>query len=266
MSQGEFILLIVSIALGPVAWTMLFYRLSGLERLGRERTNLWILAVIVIACTLVIAATLRLYSSPDVRDAPRYLALYLLLGLSWLRMSAFLTAYAGVSLRDDVIERNNPAAQWAIAGALLGATFCFAGGNIGSGPGWWVVVWCSTLATACLGAAWLLYEGLTSVADSITIDRDAAAGVRLGGLLASCGLILGRAVAGDWVSFQGTLEDLVRIGSAVLPLIGVAILVERSAKSTVARPHPSLLLAGVLPALAYSMVVTAYVAVLGPLP
>jgi len=203
------------------------------------------------------------YSAPDVRHAPQYLLLYLVLGLAWLRASAYGFTYAGLSLRDDVIERGNAAALAAVSGALAGVNFCYAGSNIGSGPGWWVVVFSGALATVGLGAIWLLVDQMTGVNDLVTIDRDPAAGARLGGLLAASGLIFGRAVAGDWNSVQATVEDFARIGWVVLPVAGAALLVERVAKPTVARPHPSAAAAGALPALVYLLFAAAYILAIG---
>jgi hypothetical protein len=208
-------------------------------------------------------AILLRYSAPDVRHAPQYLLLYLLLGLAWLRMSEFGFAYIGLSLRDDLIERRNMAALPAVSGALAGITLCYAGGNIGSGLGWWVVVFSGALATASLGAIWLLLDETTGVLDLVTIDRDPAAGVRVGGLLAASGLILGRAVAGDWHSVQATVEDFARIGWVVLPLAGAALFIERLAKPTVARPRPSVVAAGALPALVYLLFAAAYILAIG---
>ena len=59
--------------------------------------------------------------------------------------------------------------------------------NIGDGPGWWVVVFAAGLATAALFAAWLVLAQIGHGVDAVTIDRDLAAGVRLGAFLAACG-------------------------------------------------------------------------------
>ena len=129
-----------------------------------------------------------------------------------------------------LIAAGAPSAAVAIAGALLGITLCFAGGNIGDGPGWWVVVFSAGVATAGLFAAWLLLEALTGISDTVTIDRDLAAGVRLGGLLVACGLRLGWAVAGDWISAEATLRDFAANAWLVLVLLAIAVLVERVAR------------------------------------
>ncbi len=263
MSNDEFIVLLASLAFGPAAWTVLFVRLARVQRFGGRDAHLLILAGAIAACPLVLTVILLRYAASDVRHAPQYLLMYLLLGLAWLRASEFCLAYAGLSLRDDAIERRNLAALPAVSGALAGVTLCYAGGNIGNGPGWWVVVFSSALATLGLGAIWLLLDQTTGVNDLVTIDRDPAAGVRLGGLLAASGLILGRAVAGDWHSIQATVADFAHIGWVVLPVAGAALVVERLAKPTVARPHPPVFAAGALPALIYLLFATSYILMLG---
>ncbi len=48
------------------------------------------------------------------------------------------------------------------------------------------------------------------VSVSIVEERDLASGIRTGGLFIAVGLVLGRAVAGDWVSESATLRDFFR--------------------------------------------------------
>ena len=69
---------------------------------------------------------------------------------------------------------------------------CFAGGNVGDGPGWWVVVFCAALSTGALFLLWGALQAATDLADSIVIERDGASAVRLAGFLVACGLVLGR--------------------------------------------------------------------------
>src|SRR4029453_10538043 len=146
-------------------------------------------------------------SAHDVRDDPTYLFMYVLLGAAWVGVWIRLLAMTGVSKRDDVVERSNSSAALAVAGATLGITLCYAGGNIGDGPGWWVVVFSAALATLALFAAWLLLGFASGVSDAVTVDRDPAAGLRLAAFLIGCGLILGRAVAGDWESAAATVRE-----------------------------------------------------------
>ena len=106
------------------------------------------------------------------RDDPLYFVFYLLMGAAWVGGGARILSFFGLCARDDVIERGNRAAAAAIAGALLGITLCFAGGNIGDGPGWWVVVFCAVLSTGVLLLFWSILDRATGMADTITIDHD----------------------------------------------------------------------------------------------
>ena len=156
-------------------------------------------------------------------------------------------------------ERGNAAARPAIAGALGGAAGCYFGGNIGDGPGWWVVVACATIATASYFAAWVVLDRFARVNDAVTIERDVPSGVRLAGFLVASGLILGRAVAGDWHSLPATVRDFVLTAWPVVPLAGVAALLEPQVRPTPSRPRPSMMTAGIAPALLYLAAALAYV-------
>jgi hypothetical protein len=222
---------------------------------------------VLLAAPIVSAALLYLVlqtaSAYDVRDDWRYVVFYLVLGAAWVGVAAKLLPLAGVSVRDDVLERGNPAAAYAAGGALLAISLCFAGGNIGDGPGWWVVVFSAALATAALFALWLGLDTLAGLADTVTIDRDRAAGVRLAGFLVASGIILGRAVAGDWVSTGATVRDFVLVGWPVLPLLGVAAALERNLRPTPERAALPAATHGVLPALLFVGAAVAYVLLLG---
>jgi hypothetical protein len=146
---------------------------------------------------------------------------------------------------------------------MLGVTSSYAGGNIGDGPGWWVVIAAAIIATAALAVLWGLYERFTHASDAVTIERDVAAGHRLGGLLFGAGLIMGRGVAGDWVSMGATIADFVRVAWPAVLLLVLAIIIDRAARATPAQPEPSVTTLGVIPAMLYTMLGAAYVAWLG---
>jgi uncharacterized membrane protein YjfL (UPF0719 family) len=177
------------------------------------------------------------WASHDVRTAIEYLFMYSVMGLAWLRLGELSFAYAGISARDDVVERGNAAAALALSGALLAVMLCFAGGNVGDGPGWRVVVISAALATGGLLVAWQIVAAFTSVTDAVTIDRDPAAGMRLASFLVACGLILGRAVAGDWHSTDQTVQDFLRISPVVAVLVVLAFVIEPIGRPTAERPH-----------------------------
>ena len=265
LSNDESAVLMISLLFGPVGWGVFFYRLAGVRSpRGREPQVLIPGAVVaafavVVACVIGLAIVLMRYAADDVRSDTPYILMYLFLGLAWLRAGEFCFAYAGLSLRDDAVERGNNAAVPALGGALMAVTLCYAGGNVGSGPGWWVVLFSAALASACLALVWLVLEWTSKVSDLVTIERDVSAGVRFGGLLLACGMILGYGVAGDWHSTLDTLQDFGTVAWAVASLAAAAIGVERLARPTISRPRPPLLLAGVLPAAAYILLAAAYV-------
>ena len=244
MSPDEIIVTLAAVAFGPVAWIRWFLRTSGSALPGRGTAGLGVLGATIVGCSTLLLLVLVSWASQDVRTVIEYLFMYSVLGLAWLRLAELSFAYAGISVRDDVVERGNGAAAIALAGALVAVMLCFAGGNIGNGPGWWVVVFSAALATAGLMVAWQLFAALTSGTDAVTIDRDRAAGMRLAAFLVACGLILARSVAGDWLSVDQTVQDFLRM----LPLVGIlvvlAIVIEPIGRPTAQQPHPPLVTHG----------------------
>ena len=96
---------------------------------------------------------------------------------------------------------------WRLGGEMWGwysegelRSLCYAGANIGNGPGWWVVAFTAGLATASFAILWFLMDRLGRFSESITVDRDVASGIRLAAALVAIGLVLARAAAGDWHS------------------------------------------------------------------
>ena len=130
----------------------------------------------------------------------------------WIALAQISFAFLGVGLRDDVAERRNLAAGFAVAGFTIAVTCCVAASNIGDGPGFEVVLFCAALSTICLLALWAVAAQFSGIADAITIDRDLGTGIRTAGWLAGTGAILGACVAGDWISYDDTLKDFVRFG------------------------------------------------------
>jgi len=201
---------------------------------------------------------LRWWAADDVRYSGTYLTFYMAMGAAWVGFCTHWLGLLGISPREDVLERQNLAAAFAMIGALAGITFSFAGANIGNGPGWWVVVFSAGLSTLAFFGLWVVVECLTGVSESVTVERACSAGLRLGGFLAAAGMILGRAVAGDWVSAQATVQDFAVVAWPVLPLTVLAILVERLRLSDAdARDGGSL--AGVFVAAVYLTVAGLYV-------
>lgn len=262
MSPDELLVTMAAVFVGPVLWTAWLLRMSRL-RPFQGRVGIAPIAIALGACVALVFGILKIGASYDVVDAPQYLFMYVVLGLAWARVSELAFAYVGLSARDDVIERGNSAAVPAVIGGLVAVTLCYGGGNIGDGPGWFVVVFSAGLATGTLLLAWIALSHLTAIMDAVTIDRDPAAGVRLAAFLVSGGLVLGRAVAGDWNSAGATITDVVDVMPAVLAILIVAFIVERQARPTPQRPRSPLVAYGLLPATLYVGIAIATLSWLG---
>ncbi len=265
MSGDESFVQIICLAFVAFTWLPWLWEAFICARLGARFKDRWILFVDPLICAAILYAVLRLYSSLDVRDSPVYTLFYLVMGMAWVGLAArYFLPYFGLSSRDDVVERKNPAAAHAIGGALLGITLCFAGGNIGNGPGWWVVVFSATLSTGAFFLLWALLDRFTGLSDAVTVERDPASGLRLGGYFLASGLILGRAVAGDWVSMEETVIDFGKVAWPVLLLWLAAVLLERTFRPTKETPLPSPLTHGLAPLCAYVALAFFFLAQAGP--
>jgi uncharacterized membrane protein YjfL (UPF0719 family) len=250
MSGDEMLVVMASLVVAGVCWSIWNWQLVQIHSLVCGPGLKWSLALLPLVCAALLLFILRRWSAEDVRDDLRYLLMYQILGAAWVLLAATLLPYLGYSLRDDVLERRNGAAAWAITGALVALTLCFAGGNIGNGPGWWVVVFSAGVATTSLLGLWLGFEFALRPSRAITSDRDHAAGLRLAGLLVAAGMILGRGVAGDWISVPATIRDFFAHAWPVLPLVAAAGIIERLLPPA-GRGAAGLVLAGMVPAILY---------------
>lgn len=263
MSGDEVVVFAMAAGAAIMAWFRWYRPLFSAPRLGPSRRGRAWLAVSPLIGALILVAVLTTIAAHDVVNDRRYVLMYLTLGAAWVGLATWPLPILGLSPRDDVVERGNPAAGPPSAAAVLGLTLCFAGGNVGDGPGWWVVLFSAALASLGLFVAWLALEALSVLSDAVTIERDAAAGLRLAGFLIACGLVLGRAVAGDWVSASATVVDALRVAAPLAGLIPVAAVLERAARPTPERPEPPVVALGAGPALTYVAAAAAYVAWLG---
>src|SRR5689334_10454097 len=156
MSEDEIIVMAAAFAVGPVAWLI---RLATWMPLRGAGVALRTIGGTLLLCGAMLVAVLATVAASDVVHAPGYIFMYAVLGLAWMRVAEAGFAFAGLSIRDDGIERRNAAARVAGAGAIIGIACCYAGANIGEGPGWWVVLFSAALATAAWFACWLALGG-----------------------------------------------------------------------------------------------------------
>jgi len=172
-------------------------------------------------CAFAILAMLLKWSAPSVREDPNEVLFYLLFCLLCVTLTQILLMFAGISLRDDVVKRDNRAAEAVVAGVTLGATLCAGGANVGEGPGFEVVLLCAALSIGSLLFSWVLIAHLAGAADRITIERDLSVGMLTGGWLAGIGMAFAAGVAGDWISLSATLRDFARYA---FPVFGANLL------------------------------------------
>jgi len=221
----------LGIAFSLYLWFRFYRTLFQVRNFRPNTTHRSLLVALPMLCTAVITVVFLTWSSPDVRSDSEWIALYLLGGVVWLQLGLLLLSLLGVAVREDVVERQNPAAGWVVYGALIGTTFCYAGSNVGSGPGPEVVLFCAVLSTTFLFGFWLLFERIFGLADRITIERDESAGIRAGAWMASLGLIFGAAVAGDWVSVGVTIRDFFHYSWVATLFLLVAVVSEMTFKA-----------------------------------
>lgn len=263
MSTGEVLLFLLGAGATALHLHGWYGALRSAGHLAWRRQRAWWLKALPPVALSTLLLVLLLGASSDVRTSPVYLAFYLLLGGAWLALVLWLLPWVGCFPRDDAVERANPAAQVFVFGAGLGGTLAYAGANLGDGPGWWVVLGCAMLSTGTLFGLLLAVELLARPAEAVTVERDLATGARQGALAVALGLVLGRAVAGDWTGATLAILDFVRDGWPAGWLAVVAVLVHRRVRPRPDRPTPALWPAGVIPGLLYLGLALAWLGILG---
>lgn len=196
------------------------------HRSGRRLT--WGLLITLGVCLAGNLAVLLTISSADVRSDSDEVAFYLAITAAWLVLSVLGFEYLGISFRDDVAARRNPAAAATICGLIAGEAFCLAGSHTGNGPGPEAVLACALISSVALFVSWTVFNSFSGIVDRVSVERDLGAGIRGAGFLGGGGAILGASVAGDWTSLEGTLRDFARFCWPILLLIAVAAVVERA--------------------------------------
>lgn len=259
----ELLLLIGSCAVCLVGFFRWLLKLRPVSKLGCHPLHRAPLYLALLAGFAVIAWVVWRFAAEEVRGNSGYVLLVFAMGGACLTLAAALFPWLGIGLRNDAFEGRNFAAVLALSGAILGVMFTYAAANAGEGPSFWNNVFSSSLATGALLLLWLMVALAGGAASSVVEERDTASGLRLGGLLLAEGLILARAIAGDWHSAAGTTKDFVRDAWPALALVMAAIVVERSLRPTSSNPRPSWTTHGLAPALIYLFGAAAWLARMG---
>lgn len=245
----EIFAFIASVFLSRKGWWTWYGDIASVNRLRAPVSKRLVLLTAPLVCLALILIALTKLAATTVRNDRLYISFYLLVGAGWLGGATLIFPFLGLSARDDVLERGNRAASWAITGALTGASCSFAGANVGNGPGVEAVLFSAALSSALFIGLWLGMDLLTSISDAITVDRDERAGIRLGGFLLGIGLLSGWSVAGDWVSASATLKDFVISSWPAMLLaavaVGVEVLFRKASVHLSATTSPSLVISAV---------------------
>ena len=229
--DAELLAGLVSVAVVIVAWPSWYGDVVRVNRLTAPRSYRLLLGLTPIACLLFLFLCLERWAAKAVRESNLYLLIYAVIGAAVLGAAAQLFFVLGISARDDVLEKRNGASLIAVVGALLGATLCIAGGNIGEGPGVQVVAISSGTALCAWFVLWYVADVLSGrvISERITVERDAGSGIRLAGLLVANGVILGAAAAGDWIPGR-FLHAFAESAWPALAFSVAAVVVERTWK------------------------------------
>lgn len=263
MSQGEIGVTVVAAIITSIfsfGWLIRVLTPTTLHSSRAARWPLWLSPLTAVAAIFII---LRLFAASDVRNAPNYLAMYTVMGAAWLCMGSHLFRLMGLNAADDVALRNNSASGILFTGALFGFAAAFAGGNIGDGPGWWVVLFSSGLATIALFLVWLLLNGAVQATHNVVVERDLGAAIRLGALLTCLGVVFGRGAAGNWQGAPAAASDFIAIAAPALLILAPELALSWLFRPTPRNPTSPTFIAGIIPAAIYFAATAAYLRHLG---
>jgi uncharacterized membrane protein YjfL (UPF0719 family) len=233
------------------------------KALRKTQTFSWTFRLCLSAGILLIALGLWHWGAVEVRGHFEQVFLLTLLGVVWLIVSLHLFPWLGLCIADDVIERRNPAALAGLFGGILGLALIYLGGSLGEGPSYWNNVFSAGLGTFGFFLLWFLSELFGRISNSIAEERDFAAGIRLCGFLLAEGLMLGRAVAGNWHSEWATVHDFLRDGWPAAALCLFGTWVEWPARPNRKSPVRPWFSFGLGPAFVYVAIASAWIYHLG---
>jgi uncharacterized membrane protein YjfL (UPF0719 family) len=223
----------------------------------------WVFGLCVASSLIMVAVALHLWGATEVRANTGEVVFLTIVAAFGLVLATKLFSWLGLSVRDDAIERRNVAALIALSGAVIAVVVTYIGGSLGEGPSYWNNVFSAALGTGGLIILWLFLELGAGISVSIAEERDVASGLRMCGFLLASGLVLGRAVAGDWHSESATARDFARDGWPAGVLWTIAVVIERLARPRRQCPIPVWPSCGLLPALLYLALAAAWLWHLG---
>ena len=216
-----------------------------------NRSTPWAFYLCAVAALTLVAVTLEFRGVAEIRATVTEVFFLTFMAAVWLTVATRLFPWFGLSLRDDAVERKNASALISLCGAVLALGFIYAGANIGEGPSITNNFFCDVIGSASFFLLWFLLELFGKISRSIAEDRDLATGLRTCGLFLAFGLIIGRALAGDWHSEAATIRDFIHDGWPATILLLLALIVEPLARPNRRQAFPPWPAYGLLPAALY---------------
>jgi len=238
-------------------------RLQPVSKLGSHPWQRLPLYLATLTGLLVLGLVVAEWADPQIRENSGYVLLVFLMGGACLTIVSAVLPWLGISFREDAFEQRNFAAVLTLSGAILGVLITYAGANTGTGPSLWNNVFSSLVATGSLLLIWTFLAVAGRAAESVVEERDLASGWRLGLFLAAESLILGRAVAGNWLSIDATVQDFLRDGWPAAVLCLFAVVLERVLRPAIKNPQPLPVSHGIVPGCLFLVVALAWCAHLG---
>ena len=222
----EIIVLFISLILLFLFFKFWYQPLIILWPPGRNKKTKIILGILPVFFPVIIILIIIFFASPDISGNFFNITFYIVLGYVWILTGFMLiTLCFDLHWTDDALHLNNKAALPAIAGEFFAITFIYAGANAGENPGWYAVLYRGSLGLAVwLILGWIIHL-CTGIFEKITVERDIKCGIRFCLYLLLCGVILGYACSGNWISFSMTIIKFM-VSWPVLPLTALFIIIE----------------------------------------
>lgn len=211
MEPSEFVVALLALVLGVWVWGVWLTRVLTVHPLLAKPGAAWVVPSALAAFTAINAVVLRTAAASDVRNDPTYLAFYLVLGLGVSAIALIGLGAFGIRPA-DISQRHNRAAAAFVVLAITASAFAYAGANIGEGPGFHVVLFCTLLSQGALFAILALHAAIAHTLYRVLVDRDFGTAFRVGCMLVACGICLGRAAGGTWTGVDAALADFGRYG------------------------------------------------------
>jgi hypothetical protein len=205
----------ICFGIGPlIIWLIWYIHIVQINRrcsLHRDRLVVYIMPMISLSTVLI-------FSQPGMIIPA---ALFVALG-------AFALPWQGLSPRDDVAERRNHGAGWAIGGGLLGLGLAF-GTAAGKANPFVLAAFAGLLSMISFWILWCIAECLSGFSEAITVERDGGTALRLAAFLPLLGVSVGLAVS-SWFSeeSQQAIWQLAGVSGLVLACIFVEFWLART--------------------------------------